>query len=50
MVCLPHYCEIIEGELKAEEGSEVKWFPLEEVKNMDLAFDHKRMLLDEELI
>jgi 8-oxo-dGTP diphosphatase len=51
MICLPHFCEITGGELKAgDDALEAKWFPLEEVKRMDLAFDHKQMLEDAGLI
>ncbi|MFC1754551.1 NUDIX hydrolase [Thermoproteota archaeon] len=51
MICLPHICKVIGGELKAgDDALEAKWFSLEEVKNMELAFDHKQMLIDEGLI
>lgn len=51
MICLPHICKVLGGELKAgDDASDAKWFSLEEVKDMDLAFDHKQMLIDEGLI
>ncbi len=51
MICLPHICKVIGGELKAaSDALEAKWFFLEEVKDMELAFDHKQMLIDEGLI
>ncbi len=51
MICLPHICRVIGGELKAgDDALEAKWVSFEEVKNMELAFDHKKMLIDEELI
>ena len=51
MICLPHICEVTSGELKAgDDAQDAKWFSIEEVKNMDLAFDHKQMLIDEKLI
>lgn len=52
-VCLPHICKIIKGEPKVnqpKEIQEVKWFSPEEIKNLDLAYDHKQMLIDEGLI
>ncbi len=51
MICLPHICKIIWWEMKAgDDALEARWFSFEEVKNMDLAFDHKQVLLDEKLI
>ncbi|MCK4589734.1 MAG: NUDIX domain-containing protein [Nanoarchaeota archaeon] len=51
MICLPHICRVVGGELKAgDDALEAKWFSLSEVKDMDLAFDHKQMLVDEGLI
>ena len=51
MICLPHICKIISGEPKADDDAEdVRWFSLEEIKDMDLAFDHKQMLIDEGLL
>jgi len=50
MICLPHICKVIGGELKPDDDAlDAKWYSLEEVKNMDLAFDHKQMLIDENL-
>jgi 8-oxo-dGTP diphosphatase len=51
MICLPHICKIIGGEVKAgDDATDAKWFTFEEVKEMELAFDHKQMLKDEGLI
>lgn len=51
MICLPHLCKVVGGELKAgSDAMAAKWFSLDEVKNMELAFDHKQMLIDEGLI
>ena len=51
MICLPHICKVVGGELKAgDDATDAKWFSLEEVKSMELAFDHKQILEDEELI
>lgn len=51
MICLPHICKVIGGELEAgSDAVEAKWFKLTEVKNMELAFDHKQMLEDEKII
>ncbi|MCL5410913.1 MAG: NUDIX hydrolase [Patescibacteria group bacterium] len=51
MICLPHICKIVGGELKADtDADDAKWFDLKEIGDMDLAFDHKQMLKDEGLI
>ncbi len=51
MICLPHICKVIGGRLEAgSDALDAKWFSLEEIKKMDLAFDHKQMLIDEGLI
>ena len=51
IVCLPHYCEVASGKLKInEESSEARWFKPKEIKNLELAFDHKKILADEKLI
>lgn len=51
MICLPHICRVIGGKLKAgDDALDAKWFSLKEIKKMDLAFDHKQMLVDEKLI
>ncbi|MFC1687585.1 NUDIX hydrolase [Patescibacteria group bacterium] len=51
MICLPHICEVLGGDLKAgDDALEAKWYPLEEIKSMDLAFDHKQILIDEGVI
>ena len=52
-VCLPHICEIKKGVPKInqpEEVQEVRWFSPEEIKELDMAYDHKQMLIDEGLI
>lgn len=46
---LPHFCKIVEGEPKVnqpEEIQDVRWFSLEEIKQLDLAYDHKKMIFD----
>lgn len=51
MYCLPHICKVVGGELKADDDAlDAKWFDLAEVKDMELAFDHKQILIDEGLI
>lgn len=51
MICLPHICKVVAGQLKAgSDAMDAKWFKLSEVKDMELAFDHKQMLIDEGLI
>jgi NADH pyrophosphatase NudC (nudix superfamily) len=50
---MPHICKIIEGKAKnnqPEEVQDVRWFNPEEVMNLDIAYDHKQMLIDENLI
>ncbi|MFQ6020727.1 MAG: NUDIX hydrolase [Candidatus Aenigmatarchaeota archaeon] len=48
---LPHICKIVKGEPKpVSEVSEVRWFSSEEIKNLDMAYDHKQMLKDARLI
>jgi len=50
-ISLPHICKVVGGEIKpGSDALDVRWFSLEEVKKMDLAFDHKESLIDEELI
>lgn len=52
-VCLPHLCKIKSGDPKVnqlEEVQDVKWFKPEEVRELDLAYDHKKMLEDANLI
>ena len=52
-VCLPHISRIVSGTPhvnQKEEVSDVKWFMPEEIKKLELAYDHKRMLEDEGLI
>ena len=53
VICLPHICRIISGEPNVnqpEEVSEVRWFRPEEIRSMELAYNHKKMLEDEGLI
>jgi 8-oxo-dGTP diphosphatase len=53
MFALPHICKIVSGEPKAnqpEEVADVKWFTPEEVRELEMAYDHKQMLEDEGLI
>ena len=45
---LPHICKIVAGDPEAhqvEEVDEIRWFSIDEIKNMDLAYDHKDMIL-----
>lgn len=50
-ICLPHTCKIIKGTPSpVSECDEVKWFKPEDIKSMDLAYDHKKMLEDLNLI
>ena len=51
VICLPHFCKIKSGIPSAvSECDEVKWFKKEEIRNMELAYDHKKMLEDAGLI
>lgn len=53
VICLPHICRIKKGTPKVvrpEEVAEVRWFSPEEIRGLDLAYDHKQMLKDEGLI
>lgn len=50
---LAHYSKIISGQphpAQPEECSDVRWFKPEEIKAMELAYDHKQILEDEGLI
>ena len=50
-ICLPHTCKIIKGiPTPISECDEVRWFKPEEIKTMELAYDHKKMLEDLNLI
>lgn len=50
-ICLPHTCKIIKGiPTPISESDEVRWFKPEEIKTMELAYDHKKMLEDLNLI
>lgn len=52
-VCLPHICKIKKGTPKVnqpEEVQDVRWFKPSEVKDLDMAYDHKQMLIDEGLV
>jgi len=50
-ISLPHVCRVIGGEVRAgSDALDAKWFSLEEVKKMEIAFDHKESLIDEGLI
>lgn len=52
VICLPHRCKLKDYNfvLEKREVSEISWFSSKEMANMDLAFDHKQMLIDEKLI
>ena len=48
---IPFYCKIIKNKPKAkDETSEIKWFKPKEIKNIKLAYSHKRILKQEGLI
>ncbi len=52
-VCLPHICKVVKGEAKVnqvEEVRDVRWFEPEEVLELEMAYDHKQMLIDEGLV
>ncbi len=52
-IALPHYAKIVSGTphtAQPEECSDVKWFTPEDIREMDLAYDHKQILEDEGLI
>lgn len=53
VIGLPHYSKILSGTPHAaqpEECSDVRWFLPEEIRSMELAYDHKQILVDEGLI
>ena len=53
IIALPFYSKIIAGTpycAQPEECSGVKWFIPEEIRQMELAYDHKQILTDEGLI
>lgn len=53
VICLPHYCKIIHGTphpAQPEECSDVKWFMPEEIRGMEMAYNHKEILEGEGLI
>lgn len=53
VISLPHYSKILSGTphpAQLEECSDVRWFLPEEVRSMELAYDHKQILVDERLI
>lgn len=51
VICLPHLCEIKKGIPKpVSECDDIKWASPEEIKNMELAYDHMQMLIDEKII
>lgn len=52
-VCVPHFSKIVKGDPTAnqpEEVQKVKWFSPEEIKDLEMAYDHKQMLSDANLI
>jgi NADH pyrophosphatase NudC (nudix superfamily) len=51
VVCLPHRCKIKNYDIKMNhENSESRWFSKSEIREMELAFDHKEMLINEGLL
>lgn len=52
VIGLPHYSKIVSGTphpAQPEECSDVRWFFPEEIRAMELAYDHKQILEDEGL-
>lgn len=50
-VTIPVYCEIKKGTPKPkDETSEVRWFSPKEIRKMELAYTHKKLLKQEEII
>jgi mutator protein MutT len=47
---IPVYCRIKGNPEAKDETSEIKWFPPKEIKNMKLAYDHKKILKQEKII
>lgn len=48
---IPVYCKIINGKPKPKsETSECKWFNPKKMRNMKLAYEHKKLLKQEKLI
>lgn len=53
VISIPFYTTIVNGTphpAQVEECKDVKWFLPEEIRKMELAFDHKQILQDEKLI
>lgn len=51
VICLPHICKIKKGNPKpVSECDDVKWFFPKEIETMELAYDHIKMLKDENII
>lgn len=51
VICLPHFCKIKSGIPSAvSECDEVRWFKGAEIRKMELAYDHKKMLEDAGLL
>lgn len=47
---LPHICKIVSGTPAAfqpEEVAEIGWFSVDEILQMDMAYDHRQMIKDE---
>ncbi|MFZ1970621.1 MAG: NUDIX hydrolase [Candidatus Nanoarchaeia archaeon] len=49
-ISIPIYCKIKGIPEPKDETSEVKWFKPKEIRNMSLAYDHKKILKQEKLI
>ncbi len=51
VICLPHLCKIKSGTPSpVSECDDVRWFTKREIRDMQLAYDHKKMLEDLELV
>lgn len=44
------YCKLLETPKPKDETSEVRWFAPEEIRKMNLAYDHKKILKQEKII
>jgi ADP-ribose pyrophosphatase YjhB (NUDIX family) len=51
VICLPHICKITKGIPRpVSECDAIQWFNPIDIKDMELAYDHKQMLKDEDII
>lgn len=47
---IPVYCKIFGTPKPLDETDEIRWFKPSEIKNMELAYNHKKILKQEEII